>query len=100
MRQADKELQEYHKLIEQFRQELQLMKNRIENTHEEIFNTMNPSVEACSGEFEMSTQAQRDENLNFQNQLTELKKEKSILSQMISASHKRTEHLLSQVGSY
>lgn len=36
------------------------MKNRIENNHEEIFNTMNPSVEACSGEFEMSTQAQRE----------------------------------------
>jgi|JI61114C2RNA_FD_contig_21_3251714_length_415_multi_14_in_0_out_0_2 hypothetical protein len=48
----------------------------------------------------MSTQAQREENLNFQNQLTELKKEKSILSQMISASLKRTEHLLGQVGSY
>lgn len=48
----------------------------------------------------MSTQAQREENLNFQNQLTELKKEKSILSQMISASMKRTEHLLGQVGNY
>ena len=31
--------------LEQFRQELQLMKNRIDNNHEEIFNTMNPSVE-------------------------------------------------------
>ena len=36
---------------------------------------------------------QKEENNNFQEQLTDLKKEKSILSQMIAASFKRTEQL-------
>jgi hypothetical protein len=36
---------------------------------------------------------QKEENNNFQEQLTELKKEKSVLSQMIVATSKRTEQL-------
>lgn len=43
---------------------------------------------------------QKEENNNFQEQLTELKKEKSILSQMISASFKRCEGLNEEVGHY
>lgn len=34
MREADKDLQEYHKLIELFRQEVQAMKNKIENVND------------------------------------------------------------------
>jgi hypothetical protein len=34
---------------------------------------------------------QKEENTNFQSQITELKKEKSILNQMIVATSKRTE---------
>lgn len=33
-READKDLQEYHKLIELFRQELQAMRTKIENINE------------------------------------------------------------------
>ena len=36
---------------------------------------------------------QKEENSNFQEQLTELKKEKSVLNQMIVATSKRTEML-------
>ena len=36
---------------------------------------------------------QKEENGNFQEQLTELKKEKSVLGQMIVASHKRCDLL-------
>jgi hypothetical protein len=43
---------------------------------------------------------QKEENANFQEQLTELKKEKSILSQMIVASFKRTDELHEEVGHY
>ena len=35
-READKDLQEYHKLIEMYRQELKSMKTKIENIDEEI----------------------------------------------------------------
>lgn len=38
---------------------------------------------------------QKEENNHFQDQLTDLKKEKSVLSQMIVASHKRSEQLQS-----
>lgn len=48
----------------------------------------------------MTTQAQLDENLNFQNQLTELKKEEALLGQMLTAGQKRADFLLGQVGSY
>lgn len=43
---------------------------------------------------------QKEENTNFQDQLTELKKEKSILNQMIVATSKRTEELAHEVGFY
>ena len=43
---------------------------------------------------------QKEENNNFQDQLTELKKEKSIISQMIVATFKRSENLLGEVGAY
>lgn len=43
---------------------------------------------------------QKEENLNFQDQITDLKKEKSILNQMIVATTKRTENLNEEVGHY
>jgi len=43
---------------------------------------------------------QKEENGHFQEQLTDLKKEKSVLSQMIVASHKRSELLNEEVGHY
>ena len=43
---------------------------------------------------------QKEENTNFQEQLTELKKEKSVLNQMIVATSKRTEMLNEEVGFY
>jgi hypothetical protein len=44
--------------------------------------------------------SQKEENTNFQEQLTDLKKEKSVLAQMIVASHKRVEQLNEEVGHY
>jgi len=44
--------------------------------------------------------SQKEENGNFQEQLTDLKKEKSILAQMIVASNKRTESVHEEVGHY
>jgi ribose 5-phosphate isomerase len=43
---------------------------------------------------------QKEENNNFQEQLTELKKEKSVLNQMIVTTSKRTELLSQEVGFY
>jgi predicted nucleic acid-binding Zn-ribbon protein len=93
-------LQEYHKLVELYRQELQSMKTKIENINEEIVETTTPLVESLYRSLELGMIQQKEENGNFQEQLTDLKKEKSILSQMIVASSKRTEHLHEEVGHY
>ena len=100
MREADKDLQEYHKLVELFRQELQGMRNKIENTNDEVTDTTRPLIEALYRSLELGMVNQKEENSNFQEQLTELKKEKSILNQMIVATSKRTEMLNEDVGHY
>ena len=100
MREADKDLQEYHKLIELFRQELQGMRNKIENTNDEITDTTRPLIDALYRSLELGMVNQKEENSNFQEQLTDLKKEKSILNQMIVATSKRTESLNEEVGFY
>ena len=55
--------------------------------------TTTPLVESLYRSLELGMINQKEENSNFQEQLTDLKKEKSILSQMITASFKRTEQL-------
>ncbi len=69
------------------------MKAKIENNNDEIMDTTRPLVEALYRTLELGMVNQKEENVNFQDQLTELKKEKSILNQMIVATSKRTEQL-------
>lgn len=57
-------------------------------------------MESIYRSLELGMTNQKEENGNFQDQLTELKKEKSILSQMVVASHKRSEILHEEVGHY
>ena len=63
-------------------------------------DTTHPLVESLYRNLEMGMINQKEENNNFQDQLTELKKEKSILSQMIVATSKRSEQLNEEVGHY
>lgn len=53
-------------------------------------DTTHPLIEALYRNLEMGMINQKEENTNFQDQMTELKKEKSVLSQMIVATSKRT----------
>ena len=46
MREAEKDLQSYHELIELFRQELDSMRSKIENINGEIHDTTRPLVES------------------------------------------------------
>ena len=62
--------------------------------------TTTPLVESLQRSLELGMTNQKEENSNFQDQLTDLKKEKSVLSQMITASHKRTELCHEEVGHY
>lgn len=63
-------------------------------------DTTRPLVESLYRTLELSMVNQKEENTNFQDQLTELKKEKSILNQMIVATSKRSEQLNHEVGFY
>lgn len=76
------------------------MRTKIENINEQITETTTPLVESLYRSLELGMINQKEENNNFQEQLTDLKKEKSILSQMIVASMKRTEALHEEVGHY
>ena len=76
------------------------MRTKIDNINEEIVETTTPLVESLYRSLELGMTNQKEENSNFQEQLTELKKEKSILSQMIVASHKRSDLLNEEVGHY
>lgn len=80
-------------MIELFRQELNSMKTKIENINEEITTTTTPLVESLYRSLELGMINQKEENANFQEQLTDLKKEKSVLAQMIVASFKRSAQL-------
>ena len=57
-------------------------------------------MESLYRSLELGMTNQKEENGHFQEQLTDLKKEKSVLSQMIVASHKRSELLNEEVGHY
>lgn len=76
------------------------MRSKIENNNDEIMDTTRPLVESLYRTLELSMVNQKEENTNFQDQLTELKKEKSILNQMIVATSKRSEQLNHEVGFY
>ena len=62
--------------------------------------TTTPLVESLLRSLELGMSSQKEENSNFQEQLTDLKKEKSVLSQMIVTSLKRSEQLHDEVGHY
>ena len=50
------------------------MKNKIENTNDEIMDTTHPLVESLYRSLELGMITQKEENNNFQDQLTELNK--------------------------
>lgn len=76
------------------------MRNKIENNNDEIMDTTRPLVESLYRSLELGIVNQKEENNNFQEQITDLKKEKSVLSQMIAATLKKTKELSNDVGQY
>ncbi len=52
-READKDLQQYHKLVELFRQDLQSIQTKILNINDEISDTTAPLIEALYRQLEM-----------------------------------------------
>lgn len=97
---STKELLQYKKDVENLKQELTLMKQRIQNNNEEIKNTTTPSIDALLRDLKLAISAQKDENAKLQAQITELKKEKSQIQQLIIVCVQKVAQLEEQVGSY
>ncbi|CAD8058902.1 unnamed protein product [Paramecium primaurelia] len=93
-------LQNYKQDIDQLKQELHLMKQRITNNNEEIKNTTQPTLDAMLRDLRQAINTQKDENSKLQSQLTELKKEKSQIQQLILAATQKLSALEQQVGNY
>ncbi|CAK85163.1 unnamed protein product (macronuclear) [Paramecium tetraurelia] len=93
-------LQSYKHEIDQLKQELHLMKQRITNNNEEIKNTTQPTLDAMLRDLRQAINTQKDENSKLQSQITELKKEKSQIQQLIIAGTQKVAELEHQVGNY
>ncbi|CAD8089229.1 unnamed protein product [Paramecium sonneborni] len=93
-------LQNYKQDIDQLKQELHIMKQRITNNNEEIKNTTQPTLDAMLRDLRQAINIQKDENSKLQSQLTELKKEKSQIQQLILAATQKMVALEQQVGNY
>ncbi|CAD8173084.1 unnamed protein product [Paramecium octaurelia] len=93
-------LQSYKHEIDQLKQELHLMKQRITNNNEEIKNTTQPTLDAMLRDLRQAINTQKDENSKLQSQITELKKEKSQIQQLIIAATQKVAELENQVGNY
>ncbi|CAD8087450.1 unnamed protein product [Paramecium sonneborni] len=93
-------LQSYKHEIDQLKQELHLMKQRITNNNEEIKNTTQPTLDAMLRDMRQAINTQKDENSKLQSQITELKKEKSQIQQLIIAATQKVAELEHQVGNY
>ncbi|CAD8080976.1 unnamed protein product [Paramecium sonneborni] len=93
-------LQSYKHEIDQLKQELHLMKQRITNNNEEIKNTTQPTLDAMLRDMRQAINTQKDENSKLQSQITELKKEKSQIQQLILAATQKVAELEHQVGNY
>ncbi|CAD8139394.1 unnamed protein product [Paramecium octaurelia] len=93
-------LQSYKNEIDQLKQELHLMKQRITNNNEEIKNTTQPTLDAMLRDLRQAINTQKDENSKLQSQITELKKEKSQIQQLIIAGTQKVAELEHQVGNY
>ncbi|KAM3137404.1 hypothetical protein pb186bvf_010584 [Paramecium bursaria] len=93
-------LQAYKQEIDQLKQELHLMKQRITNNNEEIKNTTQPTLDAMLRDLRQAINTQKDENSKLQSQITELKKEKSQIQQLIIAATQKLAELEHQVGNY
>jgi len=82
------------------KQQLSSMKQKIELSNEETNNTTRPTLTALLKNLKLSIAAQKEENAKLQSQITELKKEKSQIQQLIISCVQKLAQLEEQVGSY
>lgn len=86
--------------MSQLRQEIEHMRNKVNFANEETEKTLNPFVQALFNNLTLAINNQMEENSKLQNQISELKKEKSQLQSLILAAVDKSMALEDSVGSY
>lgn len=77
MRYAQSELKEYKKLIETYRSEIGGMQRHLETLNNDNLKHIVPVIQHDTEFFNQAMAAQRQENINLQQRLTDLKKDKA-----------------------
>lgn len=91
---------EYKSQVSQLRQEIENMRNKVNYANEETEKTLNPFVQTLFNNLTLAINNQMEENSKLQNQVSELKKEKSQLQSLILAAVQKSAALEEEVGSY
>eukprot|EP00825_Cyclidium_porcatum_P050524 TRINITY_DN9039_c0_g1_i2.p1 TRINITY_DN9039_c0_g1~~TRINITY_DN9039_c0_g1_i2.p1 ORF type:complete len:146 (-),score=37.77 TRINITY_DN9039_c0_g1_i2:34-471(-) len=94
------QLSQYKKEYENLKQYLAAMKQKIELNNEEASNTSRPTINAMLKNLKLAIASQKEENAKIQSQITELKKEKSQIQQLIISCVQKLAQLEEQVGQY
>lgn len=82
------------------RQDIESMKRNIQNAGDDVSRIFNPFIESLTNELQLAIDNQKNENIHLQNQIMELKKEKTLLQMMIIKANQTAESLEEQVGNY
>ena len=77
LRNAQGELKEFKKLIEQYRSEIGSMQRNLETMNNDNLKHIVPVIQHDTEFFNQAMAAQRQENINLQQRLTDLKKDKA-----------------------
>jgi len=96
----DGEIYKYKQMVNELRQSINNMKNKVLAANEETVNTLNPFIHSLNQSLNLQINTQKEENSKLQNQISELKKEKSQIQQLIVASLQKTAAIEEEVGSY
>lgn len=92
------QMRDYKKEIDLLRQEISLMENHLSTQNDENVKVLNPFIMANFQDLSNQITGQRKENDHMQKQLVELKKEKSLIQQMIIQSQHKIAELEEAVG--
>ena len=98
LRNAKYELKEYKKLIETYRSEIASMQRNLETLNNDNLKQIVPVVQHDTEFFNQAMAAQRQENINLQQRLTDLKKDKAQMQFQIGQYQLRIAQMEASIG--
>ena len=98
LRAAQNELKEYKKLIETYRSEIAGMQRQLETYNNDNLKHIVPVIQHDTEFYNQAMEAQRQENINLQQRLTELKRDKAQMQHQLGQYQLRIAHMESGIG--